>query len=213
MRTLFPPWTNKLRALLAAGVIGGAVYLVTVVTLGFSPKATDVGYRPKQPVPFSHALHAGDLGLDCRYCHNTVERAAHAAVPATETCMACHARIHDESRKLAPVRESWATGKPVPWKKVHDLPDYAYFDHSAHVLAGVGCVSCHGRIDQMEVVHQDEPLSMGWCLDCHRDPTPHLRPPELVTAMEPLDPRDPRVEAARVAAGDRASEDCSTCHR
>ena len=213
MRALFPPWTNTLRPLLVAGAIGGGLYSVTVVSLGFSPEATDVGYRPTQPVAFSHALHNGELGLDCRYCHNTVERAAHAAVPATETCMACHARIHDESRKLVDVRQSWATGEPVAWDKVHDLPDHAYFDHSAHVLGGVGCVSCHGRVDRMEVVHQEEPLSMGWCLDCHRDPIPHLRPAHLVTAMEPVDPTDPEVRAFREAAQDRASEDCSTCHR
>jgi len=213
MRPLFPPWTNTLRPLLAAAAIGGGLYLVAVVTLGFSPKATDVGYRPTQPVPFSHALHNGELGLDCRYCHNTVERAAHAAVPTTETCMACHAKIHTESRKLTAVRESWATGEPVAWKKVHDLPDYVYFDHSAHVLGGVACVSCHGRVDRMEIVHQDKPLSMGWCLDCHRDPTPNLRPPHLVTAMEAVDATDPEVRAFQQAAGDRASEDCSTCHR
>ncbi len=207
----FPPWTNKLRLLLGVGTVAGGVYLVALTGLGMSPAAIDVGYQPDQPVPFSHAVHAGELGLDCRYCHNTVEQAAHAAVPPTQTCMACHTRIHAESDKLAPLRESWADGTPVPWVRVHDLPDYAYFDHSAHVQAGVGCVSCHGRVDQMEVVHQDQPLSMGWCLDCHRDPAPHLRPPDMVTAMKPLDPRDPRLVAADDAAA--APEDCSTCHR
>ncbi len=148
---------------------------------GSPRRATDVGYAPEQPVPYSHALHAGQLGIDCRYCHNTVETAAHAAVPPTQTCMNCHAAIRKESEKLIPVRASYATGMPIPWVRVHDLPDYVYFNHSAHVRRGVGCVSCHGRVDTMEVVYQAEPLSMGWCLDCHRNPERHLRPVEFVT--------------------------------
>lgn len=206
----FPAWTNKLRVLLAIGVIGGLLYVATVVNFGFSPDAVAVGYQPEQPVPFSHALHAGELAMDCRYCHNTVDRAKHAAVPPTETCMGCHLRIHEASPKLEPVRESWVEGTPVRWIRVHDLADYSYFDHSAHVAAGVGCVSCHGRIDQMAVVQQVEPLSMGWCLDCHRNPTPHLRPKHLVTQMEPLelaqlqDWQAPHIDPSR---------NCSTCHR
>ncbi|MHC5114637.1 MAG: cytochrome c3 family protein, partial [Planctomycetota bacterium] len=161
---VFPRWSNLL---LPAALIFGStapLYVVLVIAYGFSPLTTDVGYMPEQPVPFSHALHAGELGLDCRYCHNTVERAAKAAIPPTQTCMNCHTQIHKDSDQVAPLLQSYQTGLPVPWKRVHDLPDYAFFDHSAHVNRGVSCVSCHGRIDTMEVVYQKEALSMGWCL-------------------------------------------------
>jgi menaquinone reductase, multiheme cytochrome c subunit len=214
---VFPRWANKTRAL--AGVLLGAapLYLTGLVWYGASPKTTDVGYEPKQPVPYSHALHAGQLGLDCRYCHNTVEQAAHAAIPATQTCMNCHQTVHTKSDKLAPVRASWETNEPVEWVKVHDLPDYVYFNHSAHVTRGVGCVSCHGRVDQMEEVYQVEPLSMSWCLQCHREPEKHLRPPEEVTNMTwaPPDGQDP-IEYGKMLREKNhlnPSTDCSTCHR
>ncbi len=213
---LFPKWVNRLRDVLGVVFLGIVpIYLIALVAFGFSPEATDVGYEPKQPVPFSHKLHAGDLGMDCRYCHTTVETAAHAAVPPTETCMNCHAKIRAESPKLVVVRESWATGLPVPWVKVHDLPDYAYFNHSAHVRRGVGCVECHGRIDKMEVVRQHAALSMGWCLDCHRNPDARLRPKELVTKMdwEPAESREALGRRLREAYGIAPSQDCSTCHR
>jgi menaquinone reductase, multiheme cytochrome c subunit len=212
---VFPRWANKTRVL--AGVILGAapIYLTGLVWYGASPKTTDVGYMPKQPVPYSHALHAGQLGIDCRYCHNTVEQGAHAAIPATATCMNCHERVWTNSAKLAPVRESLATGKSIEWLKVHDLPDYVYFNHSAHVTRGVGCVTCHGRIDEMEEVYQKEPLSMSWCLDCHRRPEASLRPPEEVTNMTWKPPGD-AVEfgkALREKNHLNPSTDCSTCHR
>jgi hypothetical protein len=214
-RFQFPAWTNLIRPLLAVVLVTVPAYLVVLVWLGGSPKTTDVGYRPEQPVPFSHALHAGQLGMDCRYCHTTVERAAFAAVPPTQTCMNCHKQVRSASPRLLPVRESYASGLPIPWVKVHDLPDYTYFDHSAHVRAGVGCASCHGRVDTMEVVQQVQPLSMGWCLDCHRNPDPHLRPPELVTAMDWVAPGDPAEYGRRLreAAGIKPSVDCWTCHR
>jgi hypothetical protein len=209
----FPRWANKTRQL--AGVALGVtpVYLTALVWYGFSPKTTDVGYQPKQPVPYSHALHAGELGIDCRYCHNTVDKAAHASTPATETCMNCHARIRKQSALLAPIRQSFETGKPVEWVKVHDLPDYVYFDHSAHVTRGVGCVSCHGRIDQMAEVHQQEPLSMGWCLDCHRAPEKHLRPPSEATNMTWQQPSPTFGAEFRKANNINPPEDCSACHR
>lgn len=194
---------------------GGAVYVVCLVTWGFSPKTTEVGFQPTQPIPYSHALHAGKLGLDCRYCHNTVDRAAHAAIPPTETCMNCHGMVKTKSAKLAALRESWATDKPVDWVKVHDLPDYVYFNHSAHVTRGVGCVECHGRIDKMEVVAQDQTLAMGWCLDCHRAPEAHLRPPALVTKMDYV-PERPQAEVGaelRKQNNINPPTDCSTCHR
>jgi hypothetical protein len=214
---VFPRWANKTRAL-AGVLLGGApLYLTGLVWYGASPKTTDVGYEPKQPVPYSHALHAGQLGLDCRYCHNTVEQAAHAAIPATQTCMNCHQTVHTKSEKLAPVRASWETNEPVEWLKVHDLPDYVYFNHSAHVTRGVGCVTCHGRVDQMEEVYQKEPLSMSWCLQCHRNPEPNLRPPEEVTNMTwaPPDGQDPIEYGKMLREKNHLNPptDCSTCHR
>ena len=211
----FPKWTNGLRALAAAGAVLGGVYVVALFGYGASPKTLNVGFAPVQPVPFSHALHAGELALDCRYCHTTVEVAARAAVPPTETCMNCHQRIRTQSERLKPVFDSWSTGEPVHWKRVHDLPDYVYFDHSAHVTRGVGCVSCHGRIDTMERVRQEQPLSMGWCLECHRNPAPNLRPQEFVTSMD-WQPDRPAAEVGAEIQKQRnlkPSTDCSTCHR
>src|SRR3954449_4549811 len=169
-RFVFPRWANKTVQL--AGVVLGIapVYLICLIWYGASPKTTDVGYEPKQPVPYSHALHAGELGIDCRYCHNTVEKAAFAAIPPTETCMNCHKAILPNSEKLRPVRESYATGNPVPWKQVHRLPDYVYFNHSAHVNAAISCVECHGNVNHMVQVYQFAPLNMGWCVQCHRSP-------------------------------------------
>ena len=210
----FPPWTNKIRVLGGLAIAGGGLYAVLIVTFGFSPSTTDVGYQPIQPVPFSHALHAGELGMDCRYCHTTVERATHAAIPPTETCMGCHARVHTEGEKLAPIRASWESGEPIEWVRVHDLPDYVYFNHSAHVTKGVGCVSCHDRIDKMEVVQQKKPLSMAWCINCHRAPEEHLRPKEFITAMDwrSENQLEQGLELKK-AYNVKPSEDCSTCHR
>lgn len=207
--------------LLLLAVAGGAVYVPTVMYFGLSPLNLDVGYAPKQPVPYSHALHAGQLGIDCRYCHNTVEKAAFAAVPPTQTCMNCHTNIKSDSPLLAPVRESYQTGKSIPWKKIHDLPDYAYFNHSIHVNKGVGCVTCHGRVDKMEVVRQVQPLSMGWCLDCHRAPEKNLRPVEKVTDMAwtPADEETTQEQLGfelkqKYNVHDAAyMTSCYTCHR
>ena len=184
MAQIFPSWTNKVPLALAAGAPVALVAVVFTIWYWWSPKFTDVGYQPEQPVAFSHRFHAGELGLDCRYCHNTVERGAHAAIPPTDTCMNCHANVATDSLALRPVRESAATGEPIEWVRVHMLPDYAYFDHSVHVAAGVGCATCHGRVDQMDVVRQEEPLSMSWCVQCHRDPEPNLRPRDEVTNMD-----------------------------
>jgi menaquinone reductase, multiheme cytochrome c subunit len=212
---VFPRWANKTRVL--AGVILGAapIYLTFLIWYGASPRTTDVGYMPKQPVPYSHALHAGRLGIDCRYCHNTVEVGAHAAVPPTATCMNCHERVWTNSEKLSPIRESIVSGKAVEWLKVHDLPDYVYFNHSAHVTRGVGCVSCHGRVDEMEEVFQKEPLSMSWCLDCHRRPEANLRPPEEATNMNWKPPTDAIAFGKTLREKNHLNPptDCSTCHR
>jgi hypothetical protein len=180
-----------------------------------SPKYTDVGYRPIQPVAYSHKLHAGDLGLDCRYCHSNVERSPVANVPPTQTCMNCHKLILPQSERLLKVRESWSTGQPIPWVRVHELPDYAYFNHSAHLNAGVGCANCHGNVAQMELVTQSQPLSMSWCLDCHRNPDMNLRPPDQVTNMTWTPPGD-QLEFARRAIAEKhinPPTDCSGYHR
>jgi len=209
----FPKWTNKIPLLL--GLLGPLVPVVAVGAVWYygSPEYTDVGYAPKQPVPYSHALHVGKLGLDCRYCHVSVEVSPVANIPPTQTCLNCHEIVKRDSELLAPIRESMTSGKPMRWVRVHNLPDYAYFNHSAHVHAGVGCVSCHGNVDQMEVVTQAKPLSMGWCLDCHRNPAPNLRPPAEVTNMEWIPPRDHAEWAAKAAADLAPPEDCSGCHR
>jgi len=211
----FPKWTWVLRPGIAAAAVGGLVYASIVIYLGFSPKATDVGYSPEQPVPYSHALHVGQLGMDCRYCHTGVEVAAAATIPPTQTCMNCHSKVRANSEKLIPVRESYATGMPVPWIRIHDLPDYVYFDHSAHVRRGVGCVSCHGRIDTMEVVFQDKSLSMGWCLECHRSPENHLRPVEFVTQLDWVPSEDQLALGMRLRETNNINPptDCNTCHR
>lgn len=183
MAQIFPKWTNEA----PRRILIGAIIILNAIVFGvwyfFSPEYTNVGYAPEQPVPYSHQLHVGQLGMDCQYCHSQVEDSKYANIPATQTCMNCHNQIATDSEKLAPVRESWDTNEPIEWVRVHMLPDYAYFNHSAHVNVGVGCESCHGRVDRMEVVYQAEPLSMGWCLDCHREPEKHVRPVDEVTTM------------------------------
>jgi hypothetical protein len=194
MGNFFPRWTNWLPLKLAIAL----VFIGAGVSLGiayyFTPKYTRVGYEPTQPVPFSHKIHAGELGLDCRYCHSFVEVGSHANVPTNQTCFNCHGpgkgNIRSSSPKLAKVLEAHETGEPVPWVKLHKLPDYAYFNHSVHINRGVSCVSCHGKINEMEVVYHDQPLSMGWCLDCHRNPEQNLRPLDQVTNLNYVAERD-----------------------
>lgn len=213
--THFPPWSNRLRTLLPLLVVGGVTYVTILLAYGASPLTTDVGYAPEQPVPFSHALHNGQMGIDCRYCHTAVENAAHSNVPTTETCMNCHTRIKTKSPLLQPVRDSWATGMPVEWVRVHDLPDFVYFNHSAHVSRGVGCQSCHGQVNNMERIQQVSRLSMGWCLDCHRAPENFLRPQDHITDMHYQPAEDQAVVGARLRAQNHINppQDCSTCHR
>jgi len=215
-RPVFPKWINLLRPAAAALLVLGPLYAVVLVGFAASPRTTDVGYQPAQPVEYSHAMHVGQLGMDCRYCHTTVDSAAVAAIPPAQTCMNCHATIRIESPKMVPVREAYASGMPIEWVRVHDLPDYAYFDHSAHVTRGVGCVSCHGRVDTMDVVAQDQPLSMGWCLDCHRNPEPNLRPVEAVTQMDWVPPSGDALAMGRTIRDElniNPPTDCTACHR
>ncbi len=211
---IFPRTLNLLPLVLAVVLAAGGGVATFVVAYYFTPWNTNVGYAPTQPVAFSHRLHAGQMGMDCRYCHANVERSAHAMIPPTQTCMGCHAQVLPNSAALAPVRESWQSGQPIPWIRVHKLPDHAYFDHSVHISGGVGCASCHGRIDQMEVVTQNQPLSMSWCLDCHRNPEPAIRPLSEITNMA-FD----RAEWERTHGPIQAPrypvppENCSGCHR
>lgn len=216
---IFPRTLNYLPLVAALALAVGGGVVTFVVTYYFSPWNTQVGYAPIQPVPFSHRMHAGELGMDCRYCHANIERSYEAMVPSTQTCMGCHTVVRPDSAALAPIRESWSTGEPMHWIRVHNLPDHVYFDHSAHLSAGVGCVSCHGRIDTMEVVRQDQPISMAWCLDCHRRPEPNIRPVSEITNMtwerpEGVDPVD--YAASLVEDGQRyvlPPENCGGCHR
>jgi Cytochrome c7 and related cytochrome c len=190
----------------------------------FTPKYTRVGYQPPQPVNFPHDIHAGQLGMDCRYCHSFVEVAAHSNVPTTQVCMNCHSQVQRENPKLAPVRESWATGRPIEWVQVHKTPDYVYFNHSAHVNRGVSCVSCHGRVDQMPVVYHAEPHSMDWCLTCHRNPENFVRPVDQVTNLgwqPPTENRESTVKAQKRLGLKMVADlhlnppdkNCAGCHR
>lgn len=196
---------------IALTVIGGAstLYYATL------PTTLEPGYQPKQPVPYSHKLHAGNMGMDCTYCHTSVLKAAYAAIPPTQTCMNCHTKVKEKSVVLEPVRASWASGESVPWVKVHRLPDYVYFNHSSHTTAGVSCVSCHGRIDQMVEVKQVQTLAMSWCLECHRNPAPNLRPVQFVTKLDWKPEGDPAVLGREIIAkkGLNPPVNCSGCHR
>ncbi|MEW5853021.1 MAG: cytochrome c3 family protein [Myxococcota bacterium] len=217
-RYLFPKWSNRvLPAVFFLGIGPGLTTAILGVTYYFTNKHVEVGYQPAQPVEFSHKLHAGDLGMDCRYCHNTVERAHMAAVPPTATCMNCHAKVRADSPRLQMVRDSYANDTAIPWVRVHNVPDYAYFDHSAHLAAGVGCSTCHGRVDQMPRVTQVQPLSMGWCLDCHRDPAPVLRKQADLTNMAWQPPTNvpPNPEPTQLDTGRKLAppKHCSGCHR
>ncbi len=218
MSRIFPKSANQLplKIIIFLVFLGG---IVTAATNYYAtPKYTRVGYAPIQPVPFSHELHAGDMGIDCRFCHSTVEKAGHAAVPTSQTCMNCHSQVKNQSDLLAPIRASYESGESVEWVRVHQAPDYVYFDHSVHVNRGVSCVECHGRVDQMEVVTHSTPLSMGFCLDCHRDPAPSLRDPKLVTK---LGWEHPEGKTGQREAGEEfihnwninPPQSCSGCHR
>ena len=170
-----------------------------------------------QPVPFSHEHHIRGLGLDCRYCHSGVERSAVAGVPPTHTCMTCHSQLYTQAKMLEPIRRSLADNKPVVWNKVNKLPDYVYFDHSIHVAKGVGCTTCHGPVGRMPLMRASAPLTMGWCLDCHRDPAPNLRPMSAIFDPEWVPPDDQLEQGKALLAQYHIDSsrltDCSVCHR
>ena len=183
MSAIFPKWTNRLPLMI---IMGGGM-LATAVTAGvwyyFTPKYTRVGYQPIQPVAFSHATHVEQLGMDCRYCHSAVEQSWFSNIPASSTCMNCHNQVLKDDPRLALIRESAATGQPVPWVQVHKVPDFVYFNHSVHVNRGISCVHCHGQINKMDEVQHAMPLSMAFCVACHRVPAPNLRPADKITDL------------------------------
>lgn len=168
----------------------------------------------QQPVPFSHKHHVGDVGLDCRYCHTSVETSASAGFPSTQICLNCHSQLFSDAPLLAPVRDSAKSGNPIAWNRVHRLPDFVYFDHSIHISKGVACIECHGRVDQMPLMRRVATLQMEWCVKCHRNPLAHLHDPSKVFSMQPLDDGD--TATVRMIArllSERRLTDCSTCHR
>jgi hypothetical protein len=200
-------------------VLAGLLSVVLgLITLGLvyvrSPLFTGQNEPVVQPLEFDHRHHVADDGIDCRYCHTTVDRAASAGYPSTEICLNCHAQVWNKSPMLDGVRQSFFTDRALEWKRVHDLPDHAYFNHSIHVNKGVGCVTCHGRIDRMAEVMRVQPLTMGWCLGCHRNPIPNLRPRDRITDVT-WEPDDPIATGTAVAAANHVHTrtSCSTCHR
>ena len=222
MPVIFPKWTNQLPFLIAAGLalVGGAV--TAGVTYYFTPKYSRVGYEPIQPVPFSHAVHAGQLGMDCRYCHTTVEKSWFSNIPSASTCMNCHNQVLKDDPRLALVRESATNGVPIPWVQIHRVPDYVYFNHSVHVRRGISCVECHGRIDQMDEVHHAQSLTMAFCLNCHRDPAAFIRPESKVTDLGWQWSTNADVAEEMQATNGvkfvhdwrvQSLENCSACHR
>lgn len=218
MAQVFRPAANTIAVLLMA-LLGAAPVLA--VGLGYalmkSPYVTNEGVTREQPVPFSHAHHVGGLGLDCRYCHTSVATARFAGVPPTETCMTCHSQLWTNAEMLAPVRKSLAAKIPIHWHRVHVLPDYVYFDHSIHIAKGVGCSTCHGAVDRMPLIQQAVPLTMGWCLDCHRHPETAVRPKDKIFDMTWTPPKDQITQGQQLMTEYHIDTthltDCSKCHR
>lgn len=202
---MFTEQTDKrLKQAIAGGLTVAALGLVAFYFLRH-PDVMDVGYRPQQPVPFDHKVHAGDLGIKCVYCHTSVEKSAHSTVPPTSTCMNCHTAVKRESPKLQLVRESAEKNIAIEWVRVHRLPEYAYFIHSRHVNSGIDCASCHGEVEKQGVIVQKSPLTMGWCLDCHRNPEDNVIRTRTISGV------DVRPEKLTQPL-QKGPEQCSACH-
>jgi hypothetical protein len=222
MAQIFGPKANTISRLTIYGAFGAiGIFLLVLVVLSRSPYPAFIQKAPEQPVPFNHALHIG-LKIDCRYCHSSVEVAASAGIPPTQTCMSCHSVIRTDSAALAPVRDSFQSGKPIEWNRVHDLGDFVYFNHSIHVAKGVGCSTCHGQVSQMPApgdppMKQVQPLTMGWCLDCHRAPEQYLRPQSEIYNTDWQPPADQLEQGRQLIATNHIEvsklENCSICHR
>ena len=216
MPQIFHHSTNALAKLTIYGAVFIMVALLWVTAeLNRSSWNTGQWVERQQPVQFSHKHHVAGLGIDCRYCHTSVEDSSFAGLPPTKTCMACHSQVWKEAPILEPVRESYRTDRPIEWLRVHDLPDFAYFDHSVHVKKGVGCEECHGRVDQMPLMWQEASLTMEWCLDCHRQPERYLRPRDQVFNASYEPPADQLALGHALAQeyGIHTRTSCSTCHR
>jgi len=216
MPQIFHPSFNTISKVSIFGAVfflGAAVWAWDAMLR--SPYTTQVDVARTQPVPFSHKHHVGALGIDCRFCHTSVEESSFAGIPPTKTCMGCHAMVWKDAAMLEPVRASYQSDLPIAWTRVHDLPDFAYFDHSIHLKKGIGCTTCHGQVDEMPLTWRTETLNMDWCLGCHRDPLPNLRPRERVFDVD-WDP-DSISDAERAALAVRydvkSRTNCSTCHR
>jgi hypothetical protein len=210
-----PRWTNTVSHVLLAGLVGAIVGVPALLMVTMrSAYVTNVGNPVVQPVDFDHRHHVRDDGLDCRYCHDSAEKLATAGMPSTDLCLNCHSQLWTSSPLLGLVRRSHLEGKPIPWKRVHVLPDHVQFHHGIHVSKGVGCAECHGRVDLMPAVAKSAPLTMAWCLDCHRNPAPRLRPASEITSMT-WKSADPAGEGAALAKANqvRSLVHCSTCHR
>ena len=216
MSQIFPRRANTIARLGIAAVIalaGGL--LILLVTVGRSPWMTGAHVARSQPVPFSHERHVAGNDIDCRYCHTSVETSSFAGIPSTRTCMNCHSQIAADKPSLDLVRASFRTGRSLEWTRVHDLPDFVYFNHGIHVHKGVGCSTCHGRVDRMPVMMQEPSLQMEWCLECHRNPERYVRPREAVFRMDYVAPPD-QLELGRRLVGEyhiQTLTSCSTCHR
>lgn len=188
------------------------------LTYGFNMTYNNQLYVPiEQPVQFSHKHHVKDDGIDCRYCHTSVDKSSFASIPPTETCMTCHSQVWSDSPELAPVRESWRTGKPINWVRVHDLPDFVYFNHSIHVNKGISCVSCHGQIDEMPMTAKAKTLTMSWCLDCHKHPEKFIRPKNQVYNLSYEPPANHAEQAVQLVQQyhimpRQQLTNCSICH-
>ncbi len=218
MPQIFRPGADTIaRLVLVAIPVVPLAAIALLYAVSASPYVTNRSVTRDQPIPFSHAHHAGELGIDCRYCHSGVELSPVAGVPPTHTCMSCHSQIWTNAEMLAPVRQSLTEGRPIRWNRVHRLPDYVYFDHSIHVAKGVGCSTCHGAVTEMRLMRQAAPLTMGWCLECHRNPAAELRPQEAVFDMNWTPPADQdqrgRALMAKYHIDAAHLTDCSVCHR
>jgi hypothetical protein len=216
MSQIFHHSTNTLaKVSIFGGVFMVAATLWVILEVNRSPYVTRAHEARSQPVPFSHAHHVGGLGVDCRYCHTAVDKSAVAGIPPTKTCMNCHSQIWNQSPTLEPVRASFRSGQSIEWTKVNDLPDFVYFNHSAHVNKGVGCATCHGRVDKMPLVWQEQSLQMEWCLGCHRQPEKYVRPQSEVYNIAYEPPAD-QLELGRRLVKEykiQTRTSCSTCHR
>ena len=217
MSKIFPKSANALPLQLVIFLFVLSGVAAAGITYYATPAYLRVGYQPVQPVPFDHSLHAGQLGIDCRYCHASVEKSGTSSVPAAQTCMNCHSQIKTASPLLEIVRQSYKTGDPVPWIKIHQAPDFVYFNHSVHVNRGVSCVECHGKVNEMTAVYHAKPHSMSWCLDCHRNPALRIREPKDIYNLDSLT----LAEQGRLADAQKFVHDwklkppqsCSGCHR